>query len=391
MKNKTSFLYWQIYCDIITQIKEDRLSAGDKLEREVDLAARYGVSRSTIRKALDYLCRMNLIYRVKKGGTFINGKFSRDFYKIIPTILPFKEDLHAQLVSGIQTCALARNSFSPVYDSIENVEREREFLESLLELNVDGLILYPCTGIENLDILYKFKARGIPIIFLDRRVPGIDSPLVTSNNVQGMTLAVNHLLELGHKDIVFSAININSIQPEQDRLRGFLETLTKAGAAASRESIFSLHNLSDKLIKYSPKHQTDYYNSVVKKSFTKMLSAPKPPTAVAFLNDYLAMNFIKFAGSYGLRIPEDISITGFDDVPGGKNASPPLTTVRQNFFEIGKTAVELMLSQINGSAVPRTSLIDTEFLVRGSTAAPNGGVECGNMPAPHPDLSAAPS
>lgn len=373
MSNKSDFLYYRIYSDIIARIKEGNLSVGDKIEKETELADKYSVSRATVRKALDYLCRMNLIYRIKKGGTFINGKLNfSSQHKIVPTVLPFTEDLHSELVTGIQSTALSSNTFSPVYDSFSAYKNERDILESIYRMGVDGLIIYPCAGINNLDLLYKFKAGGIPVVFIDRRTPGIDFPLVTSNNKQGMALATEHLISLGHEKIAFFAMTQNMIVTEHDRLTGYLETLSKHDIPISSDLIFSLEMLADRLVRLTPKQQTSYYNYIFKKNAMKLLAPPHKkdrPTAVVFINDYLAINFMRLTAEMNeVSIPSDISVTGFDNVAEGERSVPALTTIRQNFFRIGQKAMETMMMLMQGEYVPPNNYIDTDLILRNSTA-----------------------
>lgn len=369
MNYKSDFLYSRIYADIIEQIKEGKLSVGEKIDKEVDLAEKYGVSRATVRKSLDFLCRMNLIYRVKKGGTFINGKMNFDTpQKIVPTVLPFTENLHRELISGIQATAIASNIFSPVYDTRSSYKHEREILENLYNMKIDGLILYPCVGINNIDLMYKFKEKKTPVIFLDRRMPSVNFPLITSNNRQGMALATEYLIRLGHRKIAFFAINQNMIVTEQDRLQGYLETLTLHGIQVNSDYIFNLEALADRLVRFSPKQQHDYYGYMVKKNVEKLLDSADPPTAVVCLNDFLALNLLRLvAGKENFSVPRDLSVTGFDDVKDNRIA-PPLTTIRQNFSEIGKTAIETVIKQIQGEPVPTENYIHTDLIVRGSTA-----------------------
>jgi len=370
MKNKSSYLYYKIYNDIITKIKDGTLKAGDKIEKEIVLAEKYQISRETMRKALDYLCKMNLIYRIKKSGTFINGKLNfKNMPKLVATVLPFTENLHSELINGIQTNAIARNVFSPIYNSYSNVEHEREILESLLNMTIDGLIIYPCVGMKNLDILYKFKSKNIPIVFIDRRIPSIDAPLITSDNKSGVRTMVDYLISLGHKKIAFFAINQNLILPEKDRLQGYLETIAKHNLPINNEYIFSLGTLVDKLGDFTAKKQDNYYNYVIKKNIERFLSLKDLPTAVVCLNDYLAINFMKIVKSKNPEIsfPENISITGFDNVPIGSSFTPSLTTVSQNFFQIGKIAVETAIDMLNGIPIKNETYIETKLIIREST------------------------
>lgn len=369
MRGNSHYLYFQIYKDLIARIKAGTLSAGDKIEGEVELAAKYRVNRATVRKALAYLQAMNLIYRIKKGGTFLNGKQKLGMqYKIVPTVLPFTENLHKEIVSGIQVLAISSNCFSPIYDSLGNYEHEREILLGLLDIGVDALIIYPCVGMRNINILYKFKARNIPIIFLDRAMPGFDAPLVTSNNAQGMSLAVQHLIDNDHKNIGFFAINKNGILPEHERLRGYFETMTANGIPVQDEFVIYFDDLANRLTLYTPKRQDQYYQSVIQTAFDNFWAMQNRPTAVAFINDFLAINFIKDAVRRGKRVPGDVSVFGFDNVEMCLDVTPMLSTVRQDFYRMGNTAIKLALDLCEGKTVKSLTLVDTELVLRDSVS-----------------------
>ena len=372
MSKEREYLYFKIYRDLITRIKAGTLLPGDKIEKEVFLADQYAASRTTVRKALQYLCKMNMIYRVKKGGTFLNGRpKAGQPYRIIPTILPFTENLHYELISGIQVMALSENCFSPIYDSLANIEHERQILLSLLDLDIDAILLYPCYGIQNLDILYRFLSRNVPVFFIDRLLDGIDAPIVSSNNVQGMESAVQHLINLGHRDIAFFSINQNTVRPEEDRLRGYLETLIKNRITPRREYIFNLENLSAQLIQKTQHKQDVFYQQMVRKNLESFFQLDPLPTAVVCLNDFLAIHFLKYCtDERHLKVPEQLSVVGFDNVFVSATTSPALTTVKQDFYQIGETAIRCVLNHLNGIPIQKENLIPTELIVRQSTAPP---------------------
>ena len=374
MSKDREYLYFKIYRDLITRIKAGKLFPGNKIESEMFLADHYAVSRATVRKALQYLSRMNLIYRVKKGGSFLNGNpKAGQPYRIIPTILPFTENLHYELISGIQVMALSENCFSPVYDSLGNIEHERQILLNLLDLDIDAILLYPCGGIQNLDILYRFLARNIPVFFIDRPLDGIDAPVVSSDNVQGMELAVQHLVNLGHRDIAFFSINQNSIKPEEDRLQGYLETLIKNHISPRQDYILNLENLNSRLILKTQHKQDLFYRQVIRKNMETLFQLSPLPTAVVCLNDFLAINFLKYClADRHIKIPEQLSLVGFDNVFVSATTTPALTTVKQDFFRIGETAIRCVLNHLNGIPIQKENLIPTELIVRNSTASPYG-------------------
>ena len=134
---KKETLYNKVYNDLIAKIQSGKLKVGDKLPTELELTEIYGVSRITVAHALKNLSDANLIYRVKRSGTFVNGKLNRNAPLIVPVVLPFVEDLN-EIMMGIQNTALTFNTFTPFYNSKNNLERERKILTEVLSLKPDG-------------------------------------------------------------------------------------------------------------------------------------------------------------------------------------------------------------------------------------------------------------
>ena len=109
MSKKKETLYNKVYNDLIAKIQSGKLKVGEKLPTEMELTEIYGVSRITVSHALKNLADANLVYRVKRSGTFVNGKLNRNAPLIVPVILPFVEDLN-EIMTGIQNTALSFNT-----------------------------------------------------------------------------------------------------------------------------------------------------------------------------------------------------------------------------------------------------------------------------------------
>ena len=172
MAKKKESLYNKVYNDLIAKIQSGKYKVGDKLPTEMELTKIYGVSRITVAHALKNLADANLIYRVKRSGTFINGKLNRSAPLIVPIILPFVEDLN-EIMTGIQNTALSFNAFTPFYNSKNNLERERNILSEILSNKPDGIIVYPCDSLDNIGLYAEFLARDIPVVCLDRPIEGL--------------------------------------------------------------------------------------------------------------------------------------------------------------------------------------------------------------------------
>jgi len=201
------------------------------------------------------------------------------------------------------------------------------------------------------DLAALARAR-LPLVVIDPlTMPHARLTSVGSTNFAGGVAATQHLLSLGHERIVYlggpSASSCN-----QARLHGFRAALQTAGVTVTESSIRS--------------EQNHYDDGVV--TATELLGLPTRPTAVFAFNDEVALGVIEAARVQGLRVPEDLSVVGFDDTRMALLSSPPLTTVRQPLREMGAAALRTALQLAAGEQVVRHVELATELVVRGSTA-----------------------
>jgi LacI family transcriptional regulator len=198
-----------------------------------------------------------------------------------------------------------------------------------------------------------FAEQHIPIVTIDPvNLPGPDVPSVGATNFNGGLVATGHLLELGHRRIGFIEGPPKAMM-SLARLHGHHAALSQAGLA------------SDPALIEPGGFSFDGGFAAA----TRLLSAAARPTAVFASNDFQAFGAIEAARRLGLRVPEDLSIIGFDDVPSAQWSAPPLTTVRQPFAEMGRVAMRRLLRLVAGEELtsPRVELT-TELVIRKSTA-----------------------
>ncbi|MGN1078014.1 MAG: GntR family transcriptional regulator [Candidatus Gallimonas sp.] len=357
MTKKKETLYTAVYNDIISKIKSGELKVGEKLPTEIELTKIYGVSRITVARALKDLAESNLIYRVKKSGTFVNGKLNHSTPLIIPTILPFEEDFN-DIMTGIQNTALTYNIFTPFYNTRNNVERERGFLTELLSNNLDGLIVYPCASLYNLDLYAAILTKKIPIVCIDRPIEGLETPLVTSTNADSMCGIVNKLAANGHERIGFFSVSEQMAYTETERFRGFCRGLVQNGLPLKKEYVFNTYDLHKKELSSTPTRQRQLFHKYVKNELLRYLSLEEKPTAICCLNDNTLEMVIKVAKQLGIAIPEELTLTGFDCADIEKAREEGLISVRQDFFRLGSAAVSLMLRICNGQTYPPIELVE---------------------------------
>ena len=357
MEKKKETLYAKVYNDIISKIKSGELKVGEKLPKEIELTKIYGVSRITVARALKDLAESNLIYRVKKSGTFVNGKLNHSTPLIIPTILPFEGDFN-DIMTGIQNTALTYNVFTPFYNTRNNAERERSFLKELLSSSLDGLIVYPCMSFHNLDLYAAILTKKIPIVCIDRPIEGIETPLVTSTNADSMCGIVDKLAAKGHKRIGFFSISEQMAYTETERFRGFCRGLVKNGLPLRKEYLFNTYDLHKKELSSTPSQQRQLFHKYVKNELMRYLSLKEKPTAICCMNDNTLEMIDKVAKQLGIAIPDDLMLTGFDCADIESTRSAGIISVRQDFYKLGATAVSLMIRICNGQSYPPIELVD---------------------------------
>lgn len=351
-------LYMGIYNDILQKIKSGRLKPGDKLPSEPQLAIHYGVSRITIGHALKMLENINLIYRIKKSGTFVNGKKSAgSAQRIVPVILPYEENFNIGIIEGAQNYGLLHNCFTPFFNSFNSAVREREILSNILNMNVDGVICYPCSIIDNLDLFVECKRRNIPLVFLDHSIDGFKAPLVCCNNEGGMFRVTEALIRKGHRKIAYFSVNDQMISSESERLRGYLEAMIQYNLPVHDNYVIrtQLHSYDNNL---SLAKQKETFLKNLSVFVTNLQQWEERPTAICCVNDVSATTL-----SYFLKETKDpslasIEVTGFDNL----HHDGAYITVQQDFNALGSSAIKTVLDMLNGIRVPNTLYTDVKLI-----------------------------
>ena len=218
-----------------------------------------------------------------------------------------------------------------------------------------------------MDLYAQLKINNVPIVFLDRGIDGIKASVVTSNNATGMYQIVKSLIDKGHRKIAYFATVENMSSPERHRFYGYCNAMIDNNVGINSDYIFSL---SDMQIKYtqSPagftqKNLYEYYCQKIVNTIVKMQDKP---TAVCCSNDINALTLCDMLRNAGIRIPEDISITGFDNLPAVATNTPPITTVAQNFERLSKAAIHAVTQLIEAKETPKKYLIDVNLIERES-------------------------
>lgn len=293
----------------------------------------------------------SLGYRVDLRGRVLRAKRTSSIGLLLPNITnPFYAEVarsieHHLSLAGYQTL---------LCDAFERTDREDEYLANLMSRRVDGILMI--YSHEREVLLNLAKSADIPVVFVDRAVAGQAS--VHSDNRLGGRLAAQHLLELGHR-----RIGVLAGEPEvrnvQERVAGFREELERHGVP-----------LPAPLVLQGEQKLSFGYR------IAELLEKSDPPSAIFATNDIVAVGAWRRLVELGFRVPEDLSLIGFDDIEMSRLTVPALTTVAQDKQALGQRAAALLLDSIQGKT-PRPSnallTIPTRLEKRGSTARVRGG------------------
>lgn len=247
------------------------------------------------------------------------------------------EMAHATQQAGYQ-CMISTIPESRIVDAVKNATSRF----------VDGLVIASMSATsEDHETLSKLS-EGIPIVLVGARF-GTVIPSVLYDQKRGTQLAVQHLIDLGHKQIATISGNLQS-NDGHDRYEGWKATLKDNG------------------LPLGPVAQSDFSIDGGYKAMNRLLSSGEKFTAVFIANDSMAFGAYTALRENGIRVPDDISIVGFDDIPESMHFTPRLTTVRQDFQLLGRMAIEYVLRLINDPDLPpHQRILQPELIIRDST------------------------
>jgi len=326
-----------------------------------DVAREAGVSVATVSRVINNTDGVSkkLQQRVEMAMEKLNyhpSSLARSFKmqetRLIGLIIPLLNHPFFSLLAQVMEQELFRQNYRAIIcNTEENEERELEYIELLLRQRVDGVIIN--SAIPNTDYLFQLQSQNIPCVLIDRDVNGFECSKVFSDNSQGGYQGMKYLLELGHRNIHIVAPFDNK-QPMQHRLRGVREALDEFGIEAHQD-MFIMHN--------------DHSFEMGIEAGQYIAEISPLPTAVFALTDVTAVGLLHGLAKAGIRVPDDISVMGYDGIPLSGYVMPTLSTIAQPIIEMGKRAVEVLLNHINKpDLVPDRIVLSNELIIRESTA-----------------------
>lgn len=235
----------------------------------------------------------------------------------------------------------------------DQLSKQRAFVDTMLQLGADGLIMSPAIGTPAPDI-HLAEQNDLPVTLIARTVEGCGVTSFSGDDSYGMRLAVNHLIGKGYRRIAMVG-GTDLTSTGRERERGYREALAEAGIAYRPEWRIP-----------GPRSRHSGFDAVA-----GFLRLPERPDAVACFSDLVALGFMYGLAREGLRPGVDIAVTGYDDIDEAAIAMPSLTTVANGQSEVGRRAAAALLARLNGApAVESVELITPQIKVRQSTEGP---------------------
>lgn len=266
------------------------------------------------------------------------------------TVISIGNPFFAEMLEGAEEATSAAGYQVMLGNSDDSAQRESSYLELFELAHVEGVIVSPFGDVT--PALNRLRAQQIPVTLVD----GIDeqglTPSVSLDNVQGGRMAVRHLVEVGRRRVAFVGAR-EEVRQTRDRLRGAASFAEEAGVSL------------DVTI---GKRTTPRLGSEIGARIAAM-PAHERPDAVFAANDLLACGIVHGLLAAGLRVPDDVAVIGYDDIPFAAIAAVPLTSVRQPARAMGRRAGEMLVGLLRGETQqpPTTEVFSAELIVRAST------------------------
>ncbi|NOZ73327.1 MAG: substrate-binding domain-containing protein [Chloroflexi bacterium] len=330
-----------------------------------DVAKQAGVSPVTVSRVINNAGNVSAATRTRVeraiaelgyvpsgAAQSLRSKRTKTLALIVPDI---QNAFWTTMARGIEDAAQSHGYSIFLYNTDENAAKQRHCLEVVVSQRVDGVIIAPHdSNAENLALL---RQRDVPTVIIDRHIDDWDVDTVSGDSISASRSLVQHLIKLGHKRIAMISGPL-STSTSTDRIIGYRIALAEAG------------------LPYDPTLvRTGEYRSISGERLThQLLETTERPTAIFAANNVIALGVIDALDAHGLRVPQDMALVCFDDLPNTSRLFPFLTVAVQPAYDLGANAAQLLLSRLTSERPPppRHVVLPTRLIIRhscGSTLA----------------------
>jgi len=336
-----------------------------------DIARALNLSPSTVSRGLNGnpAIRKITIRRIKETAEsmgYQRNTFASNLREnrsnTIGVILPrLDSQFQASVVAGIEKVVQNSGFNLIISQSRESADKEKESIQTMYNSRVDGLLISLACNTCNMEHLNVFLRKEIPVVLFDRvkEHPGRKLTQVIINNVKAGYQATRHMIEQGCKSILFVSDDLTS-NVYSERLEGYRKALVEAGIAYRNEQV-----LVTQLDEGSGERTLEY-----------MKRKRLRPDGIFVCNDTSAVSVICSLKQSGFRVPQDVAVVGFNDVPISRVIDPALSTIRYPGFEMGETAAATLIEMMGREeeVLAKTILLEHSLIVRQSSVRKGGGV-----------------
>lgn len=349
-------------------ITSGKVKPGEKIYSENEIAKMFEVSRHTVRQAVGDMVHEGWLYREQGAGTFCSNKIGQAMahtpvqnlntsVKNIGVITTYISDyIFPSIIKGIESY-LTTEGYSLTFACTDNdVEKERQCLQTMLNRNIDGLIVEPTKSSNynpNINYYLELEQNNIPYLMINQFYSQLMPPHIIMDDELGGFIATEHLITLGHEKIIglFKTDDLQGV----NRMQGFIRAFREHNLAFFPEMVitYTTEDLESKLL------------DRLEQFFTMKIT----PSAIVCYNDQLALNVLNMLRRLGVRVPEDVSIVGYDDSFLAEASEIKLTSVNHPKMEMGIEAAKWIVSAVeNRGNTPHSTIYKPELVIRNSTS-----------------------
>ncbi len=326
-----------------------------------DVAEKAGVSKTTVSRILNGNLDHNTPETIKtvlkvveeleyRPNALAKGLKSMKTNVIGIVLSNFRNEFWFKVLEGVEDTCKEQGYNLMICNSDGDPKLEEQYIKEFQMRQVDGIVINPT--VRNQSLYEKLVANKYPMVVINRKIPSIHANNVVVDNIKGGFMAVNHLLENGRKHILAITFKHENISTWQERIEGYQEALTSHGLTENFYYILeitSLRKANQQIKKYLVDHA--------------MIDG------VFSTNNMLTLELIEALKKLDKKVPEDIGIVGYDDTIWAKHINPPLTTIRQPSYDIGKESAKLLINEIKSKESPtiKDIIFQPELVVRESS------------------------
>jgi len=358
---KNDLLYRKVKEDILRMI--DGLGPNERIPSRGALVSRYGVTRTTVDRAISELIGEGYLYSRDGSGTYKAARSQptsspqsarvASWGVILPNIM---HDTYPGILRGVEDVAQKVGVNVVICNTDNRTDKQTQYIHKLIDSGVKGLVVIPAIkGEQDLEPFHRLRQERIPFVFCNRGIEGIEAPRVISNNFYGGYTATKHLAQNGYRRIAFVSRPLYSASCE--RYQGYISALAEMSLPFDERYVVFEESFDTA--------KPGYY------SVKRMMEMDSPPDAVFCFNDVIAEGAFEALFEKGLEPGRDVGVVGYDDTHICERLPVKLTSVKFKTYESGASAARILLDMTSGKEIPYSHVVilQPELVVRESSRA----------------------